>query len=147
MNLQVRILATVVVAISPLSMLSLHAQRMASQFDIATDGTGQSSASSPATPSVREPWSTPKVDIFLGYSYLRAVPELANGNRLVDMNGGSASIAFDLSRYFGIVADFGGYDDTQLRLGGPGANPPSVVDSGGSAFTYLFGPGSLSQPQ
>jgi outer membrane protein OmpA-like peptidoglycan-associated protein len=80
------------------------------------------------------------VDIFLGYSYLRAVPEDANGNRLVDLNGGSASIAFNLSRYFAIVADFGGYDDSRLRLAGPGANPPSVVDSGGSAFTYLGGP-------
>ena len=100
----------------------------------------QSSASSPPAPSVREPRSTPKVDIFLGYSYLRAVPELANGNRLVDLNGGSASIAFNLSRYFALAADFGGYDDTRLRLAGPGANPPTVVDSGGSAFTYLFGP-------
>jgi outer membrane protein OmpA-like peptidoglycan-associated protein len=140
MNLRVRILATVVVAIWPMSTVSLHAQRMASLLEMATDGTAQSSASSSPAPSVREPRSTPKVDIFLGYSYLRAVPELANGNRLVDMNGGSASIAFNLSRYFGIAADFGGYDDTQLRLGGPGANPPSVVDSGGSAFTYLFGP-------
>jgi outer membrane protein OmpA-like peptidoglycan-associated protein len=140
MNLQVRILATVVVAVSPLSMVSLHAQRVASLLDIAADGTAQSSASSPAAPSVREPRSTPKVDIFLGYSYLRAVPELANGNRLVDLNGGSASIAFNLSRYFGIAADFGGYDDTRLRLAGPGANPPSVVDSGGTAFTYLLGP-------
>jgi outer membrane protein OmpA-like peptidoglycan-associated protein len=140
MNLQVRILATVVVAISPLSTIFLQAQRMASLLDIATDGTAQSSAPSPAAPSVREPRRTPKVDIFLGYSYLRAVPELANGNRLVDMNGGSASIALNLSRYFGIAADLGGYDDTRLRLAGPGANPPSVVDSGGSAFTYLFGP-------
>src|ERR1700733_15253400 len=140
MNLQVRILATVVVAISPLSTISLQAQRMPSLFDMAGDAAAQSSASSPPVPSVREPSSTPKIDIFLGYSYLRAVPELANGNRLVGLNGGSASIAFNLSRYFAIAADFGGYDDTQLRLGGPGANPPSVVDSAGSAFTYLFGP-------
>jgi hypothetical protein len=140
MSLQVRILATVVIAISPMSTVSLHAQRMASLSDVAMDGAAESSASSPAAPSVREPSRTPKVDIFLGYSYLRAVPELANGNRLVDLNGGSASIAFNLSRYFAIAADFGGYDDTRLRLAGPGANPPSVVDSGGSAFTYLFGP-------
>ncbi len=140
MKLQVRILATVVVAVSPLSIVSLHAQRTARLLGIAVDGTAQSSASTPATPSVGEPGSTPKVDIFLGYSYLRAVPELANGNRLVDLNGGSASIAFNLSRYLAIAADFGGYDDTRLRLAGPGANPPSVADSGGSAFTYLFGP-------
>ncbi len=140
MNLRVRILATVVVAISSASTVLLHAQRMGSLPDIAMDDAAQASASGPASPSVREPRRTPKVDIFLGYSYLRAVPELANGNRLVDLNGGSASIAFNLSRYFGIAADFGGYDNTQLRLAGPGANPPSVVDSGGSAFTYLFGP-------
>ena len=140
MSLQVRILATAVVAISAMSTLLLHAQRIASLSDMAIDGAGQSSASSPAAPSVREPGGTPKVDIFLGYSYLRAVPESANGNRLVDLNGGSASIAFNFSRYFAIAADFGGYDDTRLRLAGPGANPPSVADSGGSAFTYLFGP-------
>ena len=140
MNLQVRIIATVIVAICPLSAVSLHAQRMANPSDMATDTTAQSSVSSPPAPSVHEPRSTPKVDIFLGYSYLRAVPELANGNRLVDLNGGSASIAFNLSRYFAIAADFGGYDDTRLRLAGPGANPPTVVNSGGSAFTYLFGP-------
>ena len=64
MNLRVRIIATVVVAISPMSMLSLHAQRMASLFDIATDGNGQSSTSSPPAPSVREPRSTPKSRYF-----------------------------------------------------------------------------------
>ena len=125
MNLRVRILATIVVAIPLASTDFVHAQ---------------DAAPGPAAQSVREPMKTPKVDIFLGYSYLRAVPELADGNRLVDLNGGSASIAWNLNRYFGLVADFGGYDDTQLRLAGPGANPPSVVDSSGSAFTYLFGP-------
>jgi outer membrane protein OmpA-like peptidoglycan-associated protein len=123
MNLRARIIATVVVAIT--MAVSLHAQGVA--------------PGAPA-PSVREPMTTPKIDIFLGYSYLRAVPELADGNRLVDLNGGSASIAWNFNRYFGLVADFGGYDDTRLRLAGPGANPPTVVDSGGSAFTYLFGP-------
>src|ERR1700733_4400605 len=106
MNLQVRILATVVVAISPLSTISLQAQRMPSLFDIAADGTAQSPASSPPVPSVREPSSTPKIDIFLGYSYLRAVPELANGNRLGDLNGGRASIAFNLHRHFPMTHQF-----------------------------------------
>ena len=125
MNLPMRIIATVVVAIPVASTVFAH---------------GQGVSPEPATPSVREPMKTPKVDIFLGYSYLRAVPELADGNRLVDLNGGSASIAFNLGRYFALVGDFGGYDDTRLRLAGPGANPPTVLDSGGSAFTYLFGP-------
>jgi hypothetical protein len=140
MNLQVRIFAAVAVAIWPMSTVLVQAQRLASLFDLAADGAPQSSASSPSAPSVREPASTPKIDIFLGYSYLRAVPELANGNRLVDLNGGSASIAFNLSRHFALAADFGGYDDSRLRLAGPGANPASVVDASGSAFTFLGGP-------
>ena len=140
MNLRVRIIAIVAVAISPLSMLVVHGQSMVSLSDGAMDGAAQSSTSSPPATSVREPSKTPKVDIFVGYSYLRAVPEDANGNRLVDLNGGSASVALNLSRYFAIAADLGGYDDTRLRLAGPGANPPGVVDSGGSVFTYLLGP-------
>ena len=140
MSLRVRIIATVVVAIFSASTGLLVAQSGKSLSALAMDDTGQSSASSPMSPSVREPQRMPRFDIFLGYSYLRAVPELANGNRLVDLNGGSASAAFNFNRYLSLVADFGGYDDTQLRLAGPGANPPSVVASSASAFTYLFGP-------
>jgi outer membrane protein OmpA-like peptidoglycan-associated protein len=140
MSFRVRIIVTVIVAISSMSTGLLRAQPGGSPPDIAMDGAGQSPAASAPPASVREPMRMPRFDIFLGYSYLRAVPELANGNRLVDLNGGSASVALNLSRYFSLVADFGGYDDTQLRLAGPGENPPSVVGSAGSAFTYLFGP-------
>lgn len=80
----------------------------------------------------------PKVELFLGYSYLRAMPSLTAGNRLVWLNGGSASIAFNLNRYLGIVGDFGGFNDTELNL--TGVAPSHVVDSSGTVFTYLFGP-------
>jgi len=83
---------------------------------------------------------TPRVELFLGYSYLRAVPTLATGNRLVWLNGGSTSIAFNLNRYLGIVGDFGGLDDTQLRLAGTSGSPTTVADSSGTVFTYLAGP-------
>jgi outer membrane protein OmpA-like peptidoglycan-associated protein len=83
---------------------------------------------------------TPRVELFLGYSYLRAVPTLATGNRLVWLNGGSTSIAFNLNRYLGIVGDFGGFDDTQLRLAGTSGSPTTVADSSGTVFTYLAGP-------
>jgi opacity protein-like surface antigen len=83
---------------------------------------------------------TPKVELFLGYSYIRGVPTYASGNRMVDLNGGTASVAFNLNRYFGLVADVAGFRDTQLNLTGLGANPPRVADSSGSVFTYLFGP-------
>jgi opacity protein-like surface antigen len=82
---------------------------------------------------------TPRVEWFLGYSYLRAVPELAAGNRLVYLNGGSTSIAFNFNRYFGLVGDFGGFNDTKLLLQGAGGSSTSV-NSSGTAYTYLFGP-------
>jgi len=65
----------------------------------------------------------PKVDVFGGYSYayLRA-----NGNG-ASFNGGSASGAYNVTPWLGVVGDFGGYHtDTD------GAS--------GNLFTYLFGP-------
>ncbi len=79
---------------------------------------------------------TPKVELFVGYSYLRAMPTLADGNRFMWLNGGSTSIAYNFNRHLGLVGDFGGFGDTQLRLSGIGAVP----DSSGKAYTYLFGP-------
>lgn len=84
--------------------------------------------------------TTPRAELFLGYSYLRAVPTLAPHNRMVWLNGGSTSIAFNFNSYLGLVADFGGFVDSELRLTGAGANPPRVADSGGTAFSYLGGP-------
>ncbi|MGD0829692.1 MAG: OmpA family protein [Terracidiphilus sp.] len=79
---------------------------------------------------------TPKVELFVGYSYLRAVPAPSDGNRLVWLNGGSTSIAYNFNRHLGLVGDFGGFDDSQLMLTGTGAAP----SSSGTAYTYLFGP-------
>jgi hypothetical protein len=81
---------------------------------------------------------TPKVELFLGYSYLRAVPDVEAANRLYWLNGGSTSIAFNLNRYLGLVGDFGGFNDTKLRLSS--GSPTVVVDSSGTVFNYLFGP-------
>jgi opacity protein-like surface antigen len=83
---------------------------------------------------------TPRVEVFLGYSYLRAVPSPAEGNRLGWLNGGSASIAFNFNRHLGLVGDFGGLDDTKLLLRGTGTNTATTADSSGTVFTYLFGP-------
>jgi hypothetical protein len=81
----------------------------------------------------------PKIELFLGYSYLRAVPTDTNGNRLVWLNGGSTSLAFNFNRYLGIVGDFGGFNDSRLQLTGAGG-PSTVVDSFGTVYTYLLGP-------
>jgi hypothetical protein len=88
----------------------------------------------------REHHTTPKVELFVGYSYLRSVPSPASGNRIVGLNGGATSIAFNINRYLGVVGDFGGYNDTRLQLTGAGADPARVSDSGGSVFSYMGGP-------
>ena len=77
----------------------------------------------------------------MGYSYLRAVPELAAGNRLVWLNGGSTSLAFNLNRYLGHrcrLWRLHQLGDTIHR-----AHIRSTVDVNNAnvaVFTYLFGP-------
>jgi len=83
----------------------------------------------------------PRAELFLGYSRFGTFSNnTVAGNRMVGLNGGSASIAFNFNRYLGIVGDFGGYDDSQLQLTGTGVNQPIVANSSGTAYTYLFGP-------
>jgi outer membrane protein OmpA-like peptidoglycan-associated protein/opacity protein-like surface antigen len=83
---------------------------------------------------------TPKVELFLGYSYVRALPELAAGNRLVWLNGGSASIAYNINRYFGIVADIGDYTNSEIRFQGTNGITVDVDNANGGVLSYLFGP-------
>lgn len=104
----------------------------------AAPATAQSGA--PATLSRRADSSYPRVELFLGYSYLRGVPTLSPGNRMDFLNGGSASIAFNLNRYLGLVGDFGGFDASELELTGAGASPAQVSNASGTAFTYMAGP-------
>jgi outer membrane protein OmpA-like peptidoglycan-associated protein/opacity protein-like surface antigen len=80
---------------------------------------------------------TPRVEWFLGYSFWRAMPT-SPSNRMGYLHGGSTSVAFNFNRYFGLVADFGGFDNNRLTLYGATGNP--TVNSNGSAYTYLFGP-------
>jgi hypothetical protein len=46
------------------------------------------------------------------------VPKLAAGNRLVWLNGGSTSLAFNFNRYLGIVADVGDYTNSEIEIPG-----------------------------
>jgi len=94
-----------------------------------------------AMPYSRGPDSfTPRVELFLGYSYLQAVPKLAAGNRLVWLNGGSASIAYNLSRHWGLVADIGDFQNSEVKFTGAYGATVDVNDADGGVFTYLFGP-------
>lgn len=70
-----------------------------------------------------------KFDVFAGYSYLRANPSTP-GIGSFSLNGGSASIAYNVKPWLSAVADFGGY--TNLNL--------FNVGNSGTASTYLFGP-------
>lgn len=64
----------------------------------------------------------PRVDVAVGYSYVR---DTTNEG---DFHGGSGSIAYNFSRRWGLVADFGGY-----KLAGDQPGDLTV-------YTYLFGP-------
>ena len=70
-----------------------------------------------------------KVDIFAGYSYVRANPGPNSGDSF-SLNGGEASVTYHIRSWVSGVADFGGYHNGDI-LG-------SGVD--GTLSTYLFGP-------
>jgi hypothetical protein len=82
----------------------------------------------------------PRFELFVGYSYLQAVPKLAAGNRLVWLNGGSASVAFNVNRHLGLVADFGAYTNSQMQFTGAYTSTVDVNNSNVAVLTYLFGP-------
>lgn len=85
--------------------------------------------------------ATPKVELFMGYSYWRALPA-SSSNRIDGIHGGSTSIALNLDRHLGLVFDFGGFksDSLQFTSFGAGSSPSREVDAEGNVFTFLFGP-------
>jgi len=79
--------------------------------------------------SARAQEEVPKLDIFAGYSYLRANPS-TSGVDSFSLNGGSANVAYNVNHWLSGVADFGGYHSGDILGTG--------VD--GTVSTYLFGP-------
>jgi opacity protein-like surface antigen len=69
------------------------------------------------------------VEVFAGYSYVRANPATSSTNGF-SLNGGSASISYNINNWLSGVADFGGYNNSSIL--GSGVN--------GTVATYLFGP-------
>lgn len=72
---------------------------------------------------------TPKLDVFVGYSYVRDNPNTSGLNDF-NLHGGSASVAYNAKSWLSAVADFGGYHANNILGAG--------ID--GTISTYLFGP-------
>ena len=72
---------------------------------------------------------TPKLDVFVGYSYVRDNPNTSGVNGF-NLHGGSASVAYNANSWLSAVADFGGYHANNILGTG--------ID--GTISTYLFGP-------
>jgi len=128
MRSSLRMITTAAVAIFLIPALLLRAGEAAAQASTATPITNGQNR------------DTPKFELFLGYSYLRAVPAPAAGNRLMWMNGGSTSLAYNLNHYLGIVGDFGAYTNSQIRFQGGYGSTVDVDNGNVGAFSYLFGP-------
>jgi hypothetical protein len=71
----------------------------------------------------------PKIDAFVGYSYLRANPA-TSGVGGFNLNGGSASAAYNVRDWLSGVADFGGYQVGKINS----------VNVDNHVLTYMFGP-------
>lgn len=76
--------------------------------------------------------STPKVEIFGGYSYLRLAQQTSPPFDAANLNGWNASIKLNLTQNIGLVADFSG---NYARGCGLCAAPEP-----GSQHTFLLGP-------
>ncbi len=140
MRLRARIIATIAVASLGGPALLLCQDTTAAQSSSTAPAALPAAPAPQAMGTVRSAPITPRVELFLGYSGVWAVPSNASGNRIVWLSGGTGSIAYNVNRYLGIVGDVAGYPDTRLRMTGAGANPAGTVNSSGSVFTYLGGP-------
>jgi hypothetical protein len=152
MKLRARMLATIAVtaAFAPVFLLQAQEVAPAELRAVSLNASVPSLWETPALSSAADPQSapriqygSPRVELFLGYSRFGVGFNSSTGtigNRMVGLNGGSASLAFNFNRFVALVADIGGYDDSQLQLSGTGTNQPITVNSSGTAFTYLFGP-------
>ena len=83
--------------------------------------------------------SYPKAEVFLGYTFLRAMP--ANfDNRIDYLHGESMSIAYNLDNHVGLVFDIAGFPDTSVKLATFSNPPTQIFNATGNIFTYMVGP-------
>src|ERR1035437_845328 len=128
MRSSLRMIATAAFAVLLMPAFLLHTGEAAAQ-------------TSAATPYASGQYiGAPRAELFVGYSYLRAIPAPTTGNRLMWMNGGSTSLALNFNRYLGIVGDFGAYTNSEMRFQGGYRSTVDVDNANVGAFSYLFGP-------
>ena len=102
----------------------------------------------PALASAQD--DTPEVEVFGGYSYLRADEDLVGvSDDEQNLHGWNGSIAYNLNDWFGLEADFSGHygDERTTRVITPAFEPlpgfPTVgfdIDAASRQHTFLFGP-------
>ncbi|MEI9967845.1 MAG: hypothetical protein WDM87_04150 [Terracidiphilus sp.] len=160
MRFSVKIFSTAAFAVLLMPAIRLCAEDAAKPSPAISDGSAAGSsdtalanfrASLPGAPmsmATAMPYSrglnsyTPRWELFVGYTYLRVFPTVGYGNRIYWLNGGSTSIAFNLNRYFGLVGDFGGFNETRLMIttgNPPQATGPYEAVDGDRAYTFLGG--------
>ena len=101
----------------------------------------------PEAPSAPEPEPTPRLDLFVGYSYASADPFSTNVR--IGLNGWEGALSLNLARWLAVVADFGGaYGSVQIPVAVPTPFPPcppacptttTTFPVNTHVFTYLFG--------
>lgn len=138
MRFSTRIIATAASAVFLVAGLSLYAERAARPAGIDEIASSSSAAAMPYSNGLNR--GVPRFELFLGYSYLRAVPAYAEGNRLVWLNGGSTSLAYNVNRHWGLVGDFGAYTNSQIHFTGGYTGTVDVNNSNVAVTSYLFGP-------
>ncbi|MFB3923711.1 MAG: hypothetical protein ACE145_18455 [Terriglobia bacterium] len=88
------------------------------------------------------PWSllaqdVPQVEVFTGYSYLRASD---SHSQPVNQNGWDLSVAANFSRSFSLVADISNHYGTKGGAFNPTTFAFNPIGTGGKGLSFLFGP-------
>ena len=86
----------------------------------------------------------PKLDLFAGYTYVRANPSGSSGLSSFNMNGGDVSVAYHAASWLSGVFDVGGYHTSRsiipLPIACPTTGCPANGNFKGNLWTYLAGP-------
>ena len=87
--------------------------------------------------------STPRIEVFGGYSYLRLAQQTDPPFNTANLNGWNASIKLNVTQTFGLVADFSGhYGSQNFVVGGVCGLVcyPTTANENVAVHNVLFGP-------